>query len=343
MGKQGVSPETVVKQIAGSGLTIYDDLTDRPELYFSAEALQQILQRGLLGLSLDYPLRTRSKVVKTAVCKTLGYPVPTSFRKVQPRFPGQNFDTYVQKSTNLQIWNEEVSPARRYVIIGVGADLCINAVRVVTGDVIAALDTTGTLTQKYQAAARQQVCACTMVAPTDTSHISHLLMHPPKTAQSGARFPADGFLPLQDLYPRLCKLVGQNIIDPGSDQERNRGAVLHELVQRALGFDAYADTGQFPDVPEQLLELKLQTSPTIDLGLVCPDSTEQIELIPQARHCDVRYAVFYAALVGEKLRIDHVVLTTGEVFFQFFRKFEGKEINRKLQIRLPDGFLLQAE
>lgn len=343
MGKQGIAPDEAVKRISASGLTIYDDLTDHPDIYLSAGALQQILHRGLIGLSLDYPLRTRSKVVKTAVCKALGYPVPNSFTKVRPRFPGQNFDTYAQKANNLQIWNEEVSRDRRYVIIGVGGDLRINAVRVVTGDVIAALDTTGTLTQKYQASARQQVCACSLVAASDTAHVRQLLEQGPKTAQSGAQFPPKGFLPLQDLYPKLCKLVGQTITDPGSDQERNRGAVLHELVQRALGYAAYVDTGQFPDVPEQLLELKLQTSPTIDLGLVCPDSTEQIELFPQARHCDVRYAVFYATPAAGKLRIDHVVVATGEAFFSFFRKFEGKEINRKLQIRLPDGFLSQAE
>lgn len=343
MAKQGIAPEEVVKHIAASGLTIYDDLTEHPELYFSAPALQQVLQGGLLGLSLDYPLRTRSKVVKTAVCQALGYPVPASFTKVRPRFPGQNFDTYAQKANNLQIWNEEVSRDRRYVIIGVGSDLRINAVRVVTGDVIAALDTTGTLTQKYQAAARQQVCACALASASDTNHVRHLLKQAPKTSQAGVQFPPKGFLPLQDLYPKLCKLVGQTITDPGSDQERNRGAVLHELVQRALGYAAYVDTGQFPDVPEQLLELKLQTSPTIDLGLVCPDSTEQIELFPQARHCDVRYAVFYATPAAGKLRIDHVVVATGETFFTFFRKFEGKEINRKLQIRLPDGFLAQAK
>lgn len=343
MGKHGIAPEEVVQRIAASGLTIYDDLTDHPELYLSADALQYILQRALIDLSVDYPLRTRSKVVKTAVCQALGYPVPSSFKKVRPRFPGQNFDTYAQKANNLQIWNEEVSHDRRYVIIGVGSNLHIYGVRVVTGNVVAALDTTGTMTQKYQAAARQQVAACVVASASDTNHVQQLLQQAPKVSQSGAQFPPKGFLPLPDLYPKLCNLVGQTIADPGSDQERNRGAVLHELVQRALGFAAHVDTGQFPDVPEQLLELKLQTSPTIDLGLVCPDSTEQIELFPQARHCDVRYAVFYATPTAGMLRIDHVVVATGETFFTFFRKFEGKQINRKLQIRLPNGFLAQAE
>jgi hypothetical protein len=342
MAEQGIAPEEVVKLITDSGLTIYDDLTDHPRLYFSAPALQQVLQRKLIGLSLNHPLRTRSKIVKTAVCEALGYPVPPSFKKVRPRFVGQNFDTYTQKANNLQIWNEEVSRDRRYVIIRVSSDLRINAVRVVTGDDIAELNTTGTLTQKYQAVARQPVCDCVLASASDTSQVRRILEQAQNASQAGTQFPPSGFLPVQELYSIFRKLVGQTINDPGPDQERNRGAVMHELVQQALGH-ARMDTGRFPDVPEQLLEIKLQTSPTIDLGLVCPDSTEQVDSFPQARHCDVRYAVFYATRRAEGLRIDHVVVATGETFFTFFRKLEGKTINRKLQIRLPDGFWGQAE
>src|ERR1019366_2849728 len=111
-----------------------------------------LLNRGLAGLSLArLPLRTRTKVVKTQVCRALGYPVPSSFRKTQPRFPGQFFDTYVQKSNNLQVWNEELSPTRRYVLIRLSSADVVTKVKVVTGDTLAKLDTTGTLTQKYQA------------------------------------------------------------------------------------------------------------------------------------------------------------------------------------------------
>ncbi len=61
------------------------------------------------------------------------YPVPFSFARVQPRFPGQLFDTYTQKSNNLQIWNEEIVPSRRYVIVRVADDGKIVKVKVVTG------------------------------------------------------------------------------------------------------------------------------------------------------------------------------------------------------------------
>ena len=83
----------IIRAIQKSGLSIYDSLEKCPEFYFETEELEKILQRSLKDLDLDFPLRTRSKVLKTAVCESLGYIVPNSFQKTQPRFPGQNFDT----------------------------------------------------------------------------------------------------------------------------------------------------------------------------------------------------------------------------------------------------------
>src|SRR5262249_31407738 len=126
--------------VAKSGRTIYDMLHDSPEWLLTSDDLEKLLKSGLLGLNLDYPLRTRSKVLKTRVCEILGYPVPRSFKRSKPRFPCQDFDTYVQKSNNLQIWNEEIVPTRRYVIIRVNESSIVTGVRVVTGEVLARLD-----------------------------------------------------------------------------------------------------------------------------------------------------------------------------------------------------------
>ena len=63
-----------------------------------------------------------------------------------------NCSTLTYRSREPPVWNEEVSPTRRYVvIIRVSADDTIVGVKVVTGDILAGFDTTGTLTQKYQA------------------------------------------------------------------------------------------------------------------------------------------------------------------------------------------------
>ncbi len=245
-------------------------------------------------------MRTRSKVVKEKVCEVLGYPVPKSFQKTQPRFPGQFFDTYTQKSNNLQVWNEELSAVRRYVLIRISDADLVTRVKVVTGDALAALDTTGTLTSKYQARCIPGVEASELITDHDTKTLAGFTSPGVELRSIGTpvMHPRAGqLLPIAEVYDRLKPLLGQSFKDAGFDQERNRGAALHRLVCQSLGYATYQDDGQFPDVRHQLIEVKLQTAPTIDLGLVLPSSTEPLD-VPmiegaQIRHCDVRYAVFY--------------------------------------------------
>jgi len=331
--------------IAKSGKSLYDALHDSPDFFLAARDLEAVLRAGLVGLDLNYPLRTRSKVLKSKICETLGYPVPASFRKSKPRFPGQDFDTYVQKSNNLQIWNEEISPTRRYVLIRLDESSKVVGVRVVTGEVLAKLDTTGTLTKKYQAKSRVPVTQSVLVSQSDAYSVQDAIAALPNRKltlpQSGTRritVDFNGFLPIVSLYKKLLKLVSKRLSDPGLDQERNRGAALHKAVCAMLGMADYADTGSFPDVMAQLLEVKLQTAATIDLGLVSPDDATPLDLFPRIRHCDVRYAVFYGTVLGSDVRLDHLVLTRGADFFSFFQRFEGKVVNAKLQIPLPRDF-----
>ena len=149
-------------------------------------------------------------------------------------------------------------------------------------------------------------------------------------------------MPISLVFDRLKAVVGQQFPDAGSDQERNRGAELHAVVSQALGYPVHADNGQFPDLPEQLLEVRLQKSPTIDLGLVSPDSEELVDIPPVGgvamRHCDVRYAVFRAQIEIGIVVLNGLVVCTGESFFGRFTKFRGKVNNQKLQIPLPTGF-----
>ena len=340
-------PKRYVELIRRSGFSIYDPIeVGDPEFWIPTPELEQLLDTEIVGVSLaGLPLRTRSKVVKQHVCRALGYPVPSSFRKTQPRFPGQFFDTYVQKSNNLQVWNEELASTRRYVIIRVGSNDVITRVKVVTGDTLALLDTTGTLTQKYQAQLMPHMDMAVFDDEEDTELLRSLVrkgvdlsavpspVAPPTASQ---------LLPISEIHERLRSLVGEVFPDSGNDQERNRGAELHRLVCRHLGYSDYQDDGQFPDVRHQLLEVKLQTSPTIDLGLVRPDSEEALDMSKiegrQIRHCDVRYALFSAKTDGSHVTLRNVFLSTGEKFFTRFRQLQGNVLNRKLQIPLPVDF-----
>lgn len=347
MATNGNGPERYVEAIRRSGLSIYDPIEiGDPELWIPTPELEQLLNAAMTGVSLaGLPLRTRSKVVKEHVCRALGYPVPSGFKKTQPRFPGQFFDTYAQKSNNLQVWNEELAPTRRYVIIRVGEGDVITKVKVVTGDTLALLDTTGTLTQKYQARLITSEAKAELIADEDTELLRPFVRPGVDLAAvaSPVNHPrAEQLLPIREIFERLKSLVGEGFPDIGYDQERNRGAALHRLVCQHLGYADYRDDGQFPDVRHQLLEVKLQTSPTIDLGLVCPDSEEALDVPKiegqQIRHCDVRYALFYAVTDGESVTLTHLFLSTGEKFFTRFPQFQGKVLNRKLQIPLPADF-----
>jgi hypothetical protein len=341
------NPRRYVSAIRARGLSIYDPIAiGDPELWIPSPELEWLLDRGLRGLSLaGLPLRTRSKVVKSRVCEVLGYPVPASFKKTQPRFSGQMFDTYTQKSNNLQVWNEELSASRRYVIIRISDEHVITRVKVVTGDTLALLDTTGTLTRKYQARCIPGAKATEQIVPKDTDRLAQFVE--PNFDLSCVSSPvlhpaASQILPIATVFTRLSALVGKRFKDAGADQERNRGAALHRLVCEALGYRSYQDDGQFPDVRHQLLEVKLQTSPTIDLGLVTPESAEPLD-VPmiggkQIRHCDVRYGIFYGSVAKGMVELTHFFLTTGAAFFSRFPQFQGRVLNAKLQIPLPGDF-----
>ncbi len=336
-----------VQNIQAAGLTIYDtiELGD-PALWIPTTELERLLDVGLRGVSLTgLALRTRSKLAKQHVCRVLGYPVPASFKRTQPRFLGQFFDTYVQKSNNLQVWNEQLSPSRRYVLIRLSSADVVTKVKVVSGDTLAKLDTTGTLTQKYQARCILGAAPAELISPDDTERLRQFtaadvdLQHVATPISDPA---AGALLPIAMLHYRLASLVGSTFKDSGFDQERNRGASLLRLVCASLGYASYQDDGQFPDVRHQLLEVKLQTSPTVDLGLVLPTSTEPLDVPKIAgrlvRHCDVRYAIFCARTDGEWVTLTHLFLTTGEAFFSRFPQFQGKVLNKKLQIPLPSDF-----
>ena len=329
--------------VVALGFDIYEPLVRYPEVVYEQAELEALLSHELAGAVFTGPIRTRSKLAKEAVCRALGYPVPSSFKRVKPRFPGQDLDVYVQQHDNLQVWNEELSSTRRYAVVRVDEAGHVVAIRVAEGSELAGFDRSGTLTSKYQASRRAGGAASKLVSASDTPNLIAELApvdHLQDTVLAQL-LPASPpvhsmILTVRALYKRLLGLVGRDL--EYSASERLRGEQLHRLAC-GLGLGSYADTGRFPDIVCQALEVKLQTSPTIDLGLVTPDSVgPAVTLSPRLRHCDTRYLVAYAVHAGEALRIQHIVMSTGEAFFSEFQRFGGLVQNRKLQLRLPSDF-----
>ncbi len=324
-----MKPARYVATIRASGLTIYDAVEVGSRLWIPSPELESILDAGLRGMDLaGLPLRTRSKRVKERACEALGYPIPKFFGRKRPRFPGQQLDAI-----------------RRYALVRVSGENVIARVKVVAGDTLAKLDATGTLTQKYQARLVAGDTEAELISQRDTDHLTPCISAGNPTRFDGSpveHASLESLLPVASVFQRLRKLIGKRFADSGHDQERNRGAALHRLVCEALGYRSYQDDGRFPDVRHQLLEVKLQTAPTIDLGLVTPASEAPLDepqiLGRQIRHCDVRYAIFSAQTDGTTVTLTRLYLTTGRDFFARFPQFQGRVLNRKLQIPLPRDF-----
>lgn len=331
------------KNIEESGLSIYHAIDPADAyLYIPMEDLEDILTDALIGLSLDgYALRTRSKVVKSKICKALGYPIPASFRKTQPRFPGQNFDVYTQKSLNVQIWNEEVDAARRYVFLRVNEDDIITSVKVISGDELAHYDRTGTLTRKYQATMTsygEDICS-----KRDSATVDNWIIDANESLRrvNPNSFPQrNQLLRIREIYRRLQPMVGLSIDYLDAVQERNRGAELHAMICEHLGYSIYEDDGVYPDIANQLLEIKLQTSPTIDLGLHSPEDGDVIVTIGDTAFYskDISYAIFNGEVGEGRVLLKNLYLVTGEDFINHFPLFRGRGTNAKIQLPLSYDF-----
>jgi len=333
-------------KIKESGCSIYDRIDEKSDLWINDKDLEKLLNKYLKGLSLNnMPLRTRSKFINQKICEALGYPIPKSFKKTNPRFPAQNFDKFLQKSNNLQIWNDEIVPNRRYVVIKINENDIIEKIKVIRGIKLSIYDKTGTLTQKYQARMNDNLNNVTkkLISPIDTKNVINLTN--PKVNLSNfspTNLPnVNELLPIKKIFDRLISLIGKTIPYGNPEQERKRGDSLHKLICNKLGYNIYKENGQFPDILHQLIEVKLQTSPTIDLGLYSPDDNEteiltinNISITPS----DIRYVIFGGIINDNNIKLTNLFVTTGKDFFTYFTKFKGKGINKKLQIPLPKDF-----
>ena len=333
-----------VSNIKKSGLSIYSEIASTDEtLYIPTGALEQLLNNAMRGLSLDgLALRTRSKVVKSIICEALGYPIPKSFAKTQPRFPGQNFDVYTQKSLNVQIWNEEIDFERRYVFIRITDDDIITRVRVITGEELAKYDNTGTLTQKYQATMSSRGKSV-LFSEKDTDKIdTWITSEDPVLVEVNPnnKPKQDQLMRISEVYAKLLPIVGKSINYIDAVQERNRGAELHKLICEHLGYSTYDDDGSYPDLANQLIEVKLQTSPTIDLGMHSPEDGKAIVTSSGKTFNseDIRYVIFDGEVNHDKILLKYLYLVSGKDFSEYFPLFKGKVTNAKLQIPLPPDF-----
>ena len=87
----------------------------------------------------------------------------------------------------------------------------------------------------------------------------------------------------QNLYSikLLTEMVAKKLIGKKLDNNatKNRGQALERLTLELLGYkmrDFDKLVGGFPDIPNQLLEVKVQDTQTVDLGRFTPEKEEEI-------------------------------------------------------------------
>ncbi len=130
------------------------------------------------------------------------------------------------------------------------------------------------------------------------------------------------------------KLVGKKL---DSNSTKTRGQVLERLTLELLGYKSEENEhlfGGFPDITNQLLEVKVQDAQTVDLGKFTPEKEEVVVEEYNLTTFDVRYLI---ALTNSKTGIiEGIILAPGEKLGEIFTYVS--DISFKCQRTIPMSF-----
>ena len=266
----------------------------------------------------------------------------------------------------------------RYLLVFHNSDGIILKTTLATGNELLEWDTTGTQTIKWQAYARHsyrnEISSQIITSPIEplqnkftgyTQQPSEekresILQEYQNPLEEKRRYILQEDLnpqfPLIKEYPNptylfthneikqaLNTLIGRKFDNLGTGQERNIGQALEKEIAKALGYQHYqqTDTGGYPDLLHQLIEVKFQFSGTIDLGNHLPTDQSSIEASWNEWNITSRDIRYIVALMEKDTHgnfiVDSIVITSGEKFNQYFSIGEGK--NFKVQIPIPSSIM----
>ena len=178
---------------------------------------------------------------------------------------------------------------------------------------------------------------------TDTNAMSKNTVH--EYIKPNARLaspPIQGhILSLECIKERIVgRLIGLRL--PYTDA-KTRGQALERIVANLLGYDVNDSlVGGYPDIPNQLLEIKIQDSPTVDLGKYSPSRPVVVNEELNVTTEDVRYII---ALTDREGVIEGIIISPGvalcdeftcvndtsykcqrSIPMAFFEKYVGKSV-----------------
>jgi hypothetical protein len=146
----------------------------------------------------------------------------------------------------------------------------------------------------------------------DTKNLTYRIRHTYESTPSNMLSEPD----FKDLFSikLLTEMVAKKLIGKTleSNDTKNRGQALERLVLQYLGYseeNLQRLAGGYPDIPNQLLEVKVQDSPTVDLGKYSPETEELILEDSNVTTGDIRYLI---ALTNPQTNvIEGIVLVPG--------------------------------
>jgi hypothetical protein len=307
------------------------------------ERLAELL--SLIGTKFNLTRKTRTdgSNVRKLVASTLEkghlptpagtdeYEIMPPKNKGIPKITREFVDTYTitsGKTYNLQVWNR--IPASKTLLIRLEGSQSLKCndvrfifVRINTENNL--IDSIIILSPEHQLLISSKVrneiyeSEDKILFFPDSSKLSYLLKHtfePPQNDMVSDPAAMDIFS-LQLIKERVAKILIGEKLDSGAT--KNRGQALERRVLELLGYSDFESKqlyGGFPDIRNQLLEVKVQDSPTVDLGKYSPEFEEiLIEDLGITTH-DVRYLI---VLTDPKTEIiEGIILAPGEKLGEVF-------------------------
>lgn len=139
-------------------------------------------------------------------------------------------------------------------------------------------------------------------------------------------------LPLKTIKDRIATAVIGSKIE-GSDT-KTKGQYLERTIASLLGFMTNSSlAGGYPDIPNQLLEVKVQDSPTVDLGKYSPSYPTVINESMNLTTEDVRYII---ALTDKNGYVEGLIISPGINLCSEFTIVSGTSY--KCQRSIPMSF-----
>lgn len=237
-----------------------------------------------------------------------------------PKFKRQYIDTYLVtsgKSYNLQVWNRNpTSDFPQITYKNNNYSLKASDVRFVFGKIneesntiesivvttpkkiVSRFGKFGVPTSKQQliipSLAREKILSLdnNTMFYEDNSEIKNLLTTEINSTSKNVKTLAKtDLLSLAVIYKKVKDIVGYQF---NSHSTRQKGAELEKLIIEKLGYNIPDSLeAQYPDIPNQLLEVKVQESQTIDLGRYSPQNEEVPDNIknPAFTTRNIRYLI----------------------------------------------------